>query len=522
MTDVLLEAGTLTASEDTRSVSGLLLPYSEIGRSNLGRFSIAPEAIAIPADPSIVTLNVEHNREEPIGRATALASTEAGITATFSIARTPEGDAFLADVAEGRLSKLSAEVKGVVLRAGQAIAGSLFGAAAVAAGAFPSAALMAADTPEQDAPATAVAEAWAALTDEQRAAFLASLTTDEATASEETPEADDEAETNEGDTMADATAPATLTASAPEATPVTASSLFASMARARRTGDGSELRQIEASQQGLFALADVTEAGQPAIAVPAFVGEIWDNQPYARKFAPLIGSSPLTSMRVTGWRWSTKPAVARYAGNKAAIPSTPVATEPYTLDAFRVAGGNDIDRKFVDFGDTTFLEGYSRALAESYARLSDGEVLEALVDGATAVTPGAAVAGIPAALSLIVDGALAIIEAEATPTFAIVSTDLWRDLVLAPKDARLEYLSAATGLTNGNVAGFQIVPSSALPAETVIVGDRSAATLYELGGGAPIRIEGLDIARGGVDFALFGYLAVGVHAPEAIVSVTAA
>ena len=143
MADVQIQAGSLYADLTERIVTGLLLPYGELGQTNLGKFSVKPGAVTIPSDPDVVTLNVQHEREEPVGRAVELTETPAGIVGTFRIAKTDEGDTVLAEIAEGTRSKLSAEVKNVVIRSREAVAGVLFGAAVVEQGAFPSAALMA-------------------------------------------------------------------------------------------------------------------------------------------------------------------------------------------------------------------------------------------------------------------------------------------------------------------------------------------------------------------------------------------
>jgi hypothetical protein len=77
------------------------------------------------------------------------------------------------------------------------------------------------------------------------------------------------------------------------------------------------------------------------------------------------------------------------------------------------------------------------------------------------------------------------------------------------------------GLESGNTAGFQIIPSSVLDAGTVLVGSREAATSYELPG-SPIRVEALDMVKGGIDVGLFGYHAVVLHDAGALALVTPA
>jgi len=124
------------------------------------------------------------------------------------------------------------------------------------------------------------------------------------------------------------------------------------------------------------------------------------------------------------------------------------------------------------------------------------------------------------AASYIVDGALAIIDT-ALPTFAIVSKDLYRDLLLTRADDVLAYLNMALGLEDGTVSSFSIVPGDAtVPADTVIVGAKPAATIYELPG-VPIRAEALNIANGGVDVGLFGYMAAGFNDDNALAYVSA-
>jgi hypothetical protein len=119
-------------------------------------------------------------------------------------------------------------------------------------------------------------------------------------------------------------------------------------------------------------------------------------------------------------------------------------------------------------------------------------------------------AGVSKAASYIVDGALAIIDT-ALPTFAIVSKDLYRDLLLTRTEDVLAYLNLALGLEAGSVASFSIVPgATGWPADTVVVGAKPAATIYELPG-TPIRVEALNIANGGIDTGLFGYIAAGFN-----------
>lgn len=261
----------------------------------------------------------------------------------------------------------------------------------------------------------------------------------------------------------------------------------------------------------LAALTDITYSATGVNVVqPQWVGELWSGSPYTRVIVPLIASDTLTSLEIQSWRWVQKPAMAEYAGDKTPIYSNPVSTEPVSDDAKRYAGGHDVDRALIDFPNPAILEGYYQAMTESYARLTDTAALTALKAGATVVTAGTVPAGITPEAALLVDLALAVIDT-APPTFAIVASDVYRALLLTPADQVLALLSQSLNLDGGSLAGFRIVPRGDMTAGSAIVGTRSAATFYELGGGTPIRVQALNIVNGGVDAGVFGYAGTVIH-----------
>ena len=515
--DVQIEAGSLYANASERVVTGLLLPYGEIGRTNLGRFSIAPGAITIPADPDVVTLNVQHDHEEPVGRAVELTDTAAGIVGTFKIANTPEGDTVLAEIADGTRKKLSAEVKQVALKGGQAIGGALFAAAVVIEGAFPSASLLAElaeDTdPEEEEenveeettleakildvvpdPEGNVEEI---IVDELPEKVIVDIvnpadgSVEQTTFVPETP-----TDNTQGDTpMGAATAPATIQAAkAPEGVTLTAA--IERFASAARTGESFKAALADITYDGVGAAGN-------AINQPQWLGELWEGRTYDRRYIPLISSGVLSSMKVVGWQWADggAPTVAPWAGNKTAVASNVVSTEIVETFAQRYAGAHDIAREFRDFGTPEFWDAYFRAMVRSYTVQTDIATINALADNAPVVTASGA-----GAWDRILDGVDAIL-ADAVPTFAVVAKDIYRSLITTPAQDGLAYLNASLGLENGTLAGFNIVPSAELAAGEVLVGAREAATSYELPG-SPLRVEAENVALGGVDAGLFGYHAV--------------
>jgi hypothetical protein len=517
--DALIEAGTLTASLEERTVTGLLVPYNELGRSNLGRFAIDPGAFTIPRDPSIVTLNRGHDRTDPIGRATVLSDTPAGIVATFAVADTPEGDEYLIDTSEGKLTKLSAEVKNIVLRSGHAIAGALFGGAAVEAGAFPSAALLAQDT-GSDEEMTQQQTLLADLSAEDSATIVDLAGQIATLAATGVDEADGEGE----DILEAARVPSRApkrAAAQPKRTSLR--EVAVALALFHSSNDRSGIDALaEKDASTLFgALVDVTVGANPSLMQPQWIGDVWAARSYSRKITPLLTQATLTSLKVTGFRFLETPRGGPWAGNKTDVPSHPVTTEEVIESALRWAGANDIGREFTDFSTPEFWASYFTYLANDYAKYSDTATLDNLLDLATPVTAGAVPSGVGKGIVTLIDGAIAVIEADGTPTFGVVASDVYRDLLLTGVNDVLATLTLAVGLEEGTLDGFKIVPDSALAAGTALVGDKAAATFYELPG-VPIRTTALDQIKGGVDEAAFGYFANVVNNLEAVVLVTPA
>ena len=548
MTTTYIEAGNLTASLFDRIVTGLLLPFGEVGRTNIGKFAIdGPGIIDIPNDVTVLQANLEHDQMEPVARMLTATETPFGIVATFQVGENPEGDALLAEIEEGKvtgkLKALSAEVKNVVIKAGKAVSGVLTGAAFVNTGAFPGARVMAADTVDDETIAevdqdieevdtttdAGVIETiedeytdengdiWTRIITRTKVVDGDVVTIDEHV--ELTPMA---AETQPEQTTEEPPVDAPLNARVPETLKASAttverkaeasvSEVFNMISQARQTGD----RRLMA------ALEDVAISGSGAVGtatvVPQYVGELWNGRRFTRKVIPNLASAPLTSTTVTGWRFTTQPAVAAWAGNKADVPSNAPVAESYSVALQRFAGAWDIAREFVDFNQTDVLEAMMGYAVDSYAKQSDNYVL---TQALTAVGAGTAVGTIPSGIAeslvKLVRGSLNVItQADALPTFAIVATDVYEELALIQTNNALEFLSMSLNLEGGDMEGFKIVPHASLDAGDVLVGARDAITVMELAG-SPIRVNALDIAKGGVDEAVFGYVAARIDSTDGL------
>ena len=151
MEPVIIDAGTLTFSEEDMTATGLLVPFGVKARSNLGEFEVATGTFSIPADVTGTSLNIEHARENVVGGFTKAWEQPEGILGTFKFAETDEGRAAFTDAKSGKRKNLSAEVANVVISGGKAVSGRLFAAALVEKPAFEGATLLAAeDTPSSE------------------------------------------------------------------------------------------------------------------------------------------------------------------------------------------------------------------------------------------------------------------------------------------------------------------------------------------------------------------------------------
>lgn len=553
MTTAQIEAGTLTANFEDRIVSGLLLPYGEVGNTNLGKFSVDPGVITVPQDVTVLAANTDHSRENPVARFMTAVDTAAGIVASFSVGKNPEGDALLAEIASDKpdaRKKLSVEVADVVIRSGKAVAGRLFGAAFVKKGAFPSASLLAADVGDDPAAPTETEEKLVEeITDENGKKHIKTTTRttkvegDKTTITEviviEEPPAETDPEKEAP--VGAATVPNTLTASGITTNErglslVELSTLYAQ--RASGLIDDAEYAEKLSGQNGstmFAALSDVKYDGTGGIAgtiigpgAPQWLGEIWSAATYRQQVLPLFAHKDLTSLTFAGFKWTQKPAGGDWAGNKGAVPSNTLTVAPVTGTAGRYAIGHDIAREFVDFPVEGFFDSYAAAVTEDYKKWADAKVATSVVAGATALTadalstlPGATGGTIGSAASAIIDGAAALVTAGTLPTFALLAPALWKQMAKMPASNVLGYLTAALGLEEGDLGGFTIRPSASVATGKVLVGAKEAVTVFELPG-VPIRVDALDLARGGVDKAAFGYAAVNINDATALQLVTAA
>ena len=568
MEPVIIDAGTLTLSEEDMTATGLLVPFGVKARSNLGEFEVGSGVFSIPADVTGASLNVEHARENVVGGFTKAWEQPEGILGTFKFAETDEGRAAFADAKSGKRKNLSAEVANVVIRAGRAVSGRLFAAALVERPAFAGATLLAAeDTAPDDliSPDQQSTDPEHLLVDAN--AFPEDITVSVADETRTyTPEAAPAEDNPEGGSTVTATAtepgtqvpapalPTTLLAGAPtgaapesgRAKDIDLGSIFAAM-ESLRSGGGDR----DAATTLLAALADIkAEAAggltgaNSGVTQPAWVGRMWQGRRYVRKYIDLAthlyGGIQLGGRK--GFKLDQGTAlVTAWAGNKTEIGSGTGTTSVFSSSRRQYGWAADIAREWFDLeGGAEVIQALIEGVIDSYAKITDEDALKDIFTAASKtstaldrlVAPATLPAGTPAnaqyypAYVQLIQAIEAISDANDTPAFAVVNPVAWAQLLYTPKELLPEFVSlsltAGTGEANldGKVkvvkAPQSFFTGTAGANPQVLAGAKNAIEFREQGT-TPIQLDALDIAKGGVDKAVIGYMETFVVRPESLV-----
>lgn len=555
-------AGRVLASSKDRTITGLLVPYNELGRTNAGRMRVKAGAIRIPSDTSIVTLNVEHDRFRPVGRAMKLWETSKGIMATFRIAKTKLGDQVLAGVADGTRRCLSGEFTTGIDASGNATGGILVGGGVVRRGAFPSAMVLAAEADIDDELEDGELDPAAALEDVIDELDVVETPEEVIDVIDELEAVIDDLAVFTGETDGEELEEARVTARRARQTLRTHS-----MPGTHRPGGAARTRDRSPSKEQVFAaiatarnpltrgdararavlaaLSDVTTPGLldgGKVARPLWVDQMYQGIEYEREYLPLgtVGTEISLGGKegYTLHRGTAAAPVASlggtWAGNKTAIPSGTGFTKSHESFLQRFAFGADIGREFFDLdGGAGAIAAFMALVMEDHLMWSDTRALETwrMVGGlptAAKTYPGVDGHDYAGAVGQVIQGILAVKKKKAdgrrdVPTFIIANELAYEELMYTPKDLLPEFVNftASTDWT-GSGDGLRLVVGETGIESTpsVIVGAGAAVDFDELSGG-PLRIDALDIAKGGVDEAIHGYLQTFIKRTESVVHIGA-
>jgi hypothetical protein len=561
MDPIIIDAGTLEFSEEDMTATGLLVPYGVPARSNLGTFTFAAGDIELADDLTGMSLNIEHKRENVVGAFQRVWEQPDGVMATFKYRNTPAGRRAFEEGKSGERKNLSAEVAEVRIRNGKALPGAvLFAAAQVEKPAFAGATLLAAEDTEAVEPEAVELDATLAPDADGHLAVLSTslpnditVTTPDGEAATYTPEAEAPAEDNpEGGSTVTATAtepgqtpapvvPTTLLAS--QGTPAPAqetdlATIFANIAQVKSGVKSPDAETLLAALSDIKINANggLTTAASGVIQ-PTWVGKLWQGKRYTRKYLDLLNHTygPISYGGRKGFKLNQGTAlVTKWAGNKSEIGSGTGSTSATGSTVQPYGWAADVAREWYDLeGGAEVLQALFEGVVDSYAQVTDEDALTTVFEVASKTTnaldrlvaPGTFPTQYSAAMGMVIDAIEAVSDANDDPSFVVVNPVAWRQLILTPKDLVPEYVSFSARAGSGEGAADKVIvkkapqsffPGTVATAPQVLAGAKNAIEFRELGE-TPIQIDALDIAKGGIDKAVIGYLETFVVRPQSLV-----
>lgn len=541
----LYAVGGITASAERRTLGGTVVTYGELGHTSIGPLRTKAGALRWGEGTAVAgvldrnKLTLEHDRGTVRGHLAEVDDNPNRLYARYKVSDGELGDAALREAQDKTRDAFSFDVVNATVENGWLIDGEWIATGQVGIPAYANSRIdsVAANrkvqskmTDEQRARLTEL-RAKQTLTQEE-AAELSTLAALEEQASQDNPPADAPSTDGQPNAPPAPTAGMTFNISLPPGSVQTGQPVAASMPVVPGGAHRPPVTTQHAGQSALdkmiaevcaalrpgggghqsisAALTDVTNAGAGAnIDQPAWSGELWSGVDHEQEFVPLLSHGDLTNFEGQGWRFVTKPEMAPYAGNKAAIPSGAVTTEPSSWTASRQAVGHDLDRKFYDFPNEAFLKAYVQAVAQSWSINIDKLTELYIIAQATDSTLTA-----DSFLSAVGKAIRAVKRAKmGRATFVMVSDGDMETLMEVTNNTMPAFLDLF------NISPASFVSSEELADGTVIAGNRLSHKLLELPG-SPIRASAQHIANGGIDEGFFAYYAFEEQAPAGIQSVT--
>lgn len=492
-------ANSLTAEAvDTarRTISGPIITFGELGTPSTGPTVFAAGSIELPEDLTRVKLLVQHDSySAAVGYLTDVTEDGDQLIGTFHLPEGEDGDLVLADAAAGKRDGLSVGVtitnydwgdEGTVMNVKAA---QLREVSVVTIPAYQTARITNVTASHQNgqvmppaAPQIDYAQLAAALNPQQIAQIIppahsGNLLGLHAGASL--------------DAIADATADAH-----------------------RR---GVPMFELAAALSDLLPADD---AGKGFIR-PQWIDEVWQASRVARPFFDGAASKgEITGLKVQGWKYDldNRPEVPAYAGNKTAISSKgKIKTIPVEADVVRRAGGWDIDRALIDLGSKNFISTLLAAATDDYKRETEEWIVAQLLAASTEVVAGSTFAGTLAGLGI------AAVQLGANLSTIQMATDQWLEFAELDDSTIPWWLKQQgelnLGTTEGSAGKLKFSANPDLPAGVILAADSRAYMPYERK--KLIDVQAVNIANGGIDLGVFGYISNIVNDPRAVLRVGA-
>lgn len=495
------EGQVLAANVETRTIKGLVVPFSKVGNTSAGPVRFEFGAFG-DIDPSQIVLNSEHDRTRPLGKGIggSLEVSPAGISMAFKIAPTNAGNDALVEAAEGLRPAFSIEAKvneytiekGVMVVA----SANMEAVAHVTSPAFSDARILEVAASEaEETPETTKAEIAAEEQPQE-------ITVEETTA----PVADE------------VTAAAVVTAAAPVAyvkprSPINSQASYLEHSIKAKMGNHDSAQYVMA--------ADDSFATNPAFTPVQYVNSVIDTSIGSRPAIDAIGSRAITAsgMVISHPKITTAGTVADT--NEGAAPSeTGIVSSYVNLDVNKFAGMQRYSVELLERSSPDFFQAMVDNMTRAYNKATDAAVIAALTAGGTQATAVAATsAGIISYVST--EAPAAYLATGELPSAYIAGTSQWSLLLGATDTTGRPIYNAYNPQNNGGVAGPQSLRGNVMGLdlfvdpnavattidESAFIVTPSAVAIYE----SPVlRMSTNVVTSGEIETMLYGYLACGV------------
>ena len=496
---ISFEGQVLAASVETRTIRGLVVPFSKVGNTSAGPVRFEFGAFG-DIDPSQIILNSEHDRTRPLGRGVAesLEVSPAGVSMAFKIAPTNAGNDALVEASEGLRPAFSIEaaVNEYTIQRGVMVvsAANLEAVAHVTNPAFKDAQILEVAATEET-PETTEAEIPAEENPQE-------ITVEETTA----PVADE------------VTAAAVVHAAAPVAyvkprSPINSQATYLEHSIKAKMGNHDSAQYVMA--------ADDDFSTNPAFTPVQYVNQVIDTTIGSRPAIDAIGSRAITAsgMVISHPKITTSGTVADT--NEGAAPSeTGIVSSYVNLNVNKFAGMQRYSVEILERSSPDFFQAMVDNMTRAYNKATDAAVIAVLTSGGTQATATAASS----------DGIISYVSTEAPAAYLatgelatayIAGTSQWSLLLGAKDSTGRPIYNAYNPQNNGGVAGPQSLRGNVLGLdlyvdanavstsidESAFIVVPSSVAIYE----SPIlRMSTNVVSSGEIETMLYGYLACGV------------
>ena len=493
---VTFSAPVMTASSETRTITGQIVPFGAVGQTSLGPVIFELGSIH-DINPSEVKLLLQHDGTRPIGKMTDFTITPGGINASFKIAQTSAGTDSLVEASQG-------------LRDGLSVGASIIDSIQKDDGIH----VLSARLVEVSL-VTDPAFAEARVSQVAASADTSTPSIEEIEMSNETPEAvvAEVVEVVAPVEASKAVAQGSPIFSAPRSPIVNAAAYLEHTVKAA-TGN-------EDSRQYVMAADDSTSTNTGwTLAQPNPFGEFISSSFGGRPAVDAVSRQALTAsgMSFTIPRLTTAPTVAVTAEGIA--PSeTGMVSDYITVDVKKASGYNEVSFELLDRSSPDFYNELLVQMSKAYAKATDVAVLTALAAGTAGATVAATAAGLQSFIST--ESAAAF---KATSEYArnlVASTDQWAAIMGYADTAGRALYTAQQAPTNssgqasgqsivGNVLGANLyvdpnITTSGIIDDSAFLVVPEAVTFYE---SPQTKLQVNLLGTGQIGINLYGYYAI--------------